>query len=649
MPVEAGTIEFNYTGDGVTTTFPFPARFLANTHLAVAVAGVEVSSGFAVVGAGLPAGGSVTFVAPPAVGIRVTILRRPPANQLTDFVNGQTVLEDTLDVGLDKLTMIAQYLLRQGLRTLRVPEFADEPTSNALLLPAPAARAGKLLGFDGSGGVVPVSAPGAGGSIINISNIVDASLAGRALMAADPAMRFVPSDAALRTPYVSRTGAIRFSSVMPDVRGDGSDDTAAIQAAIDSASANFGGEVVLPEGSFRISTLSIPSYVRVKGRGRWLTNLYATAWAASPMIAATGMYNGLQDLFVYNQQWTTLAGNSILSINNCVGGEFSKCSFQGGFDTVQMLGSACADNNFESNFVGGAIGRAQVYTGATAPGVNGANHIRGCRLNFDPTVGVITPSRFKGARLATTAYAVDDIVTQDGMYYSCVQAGVTGAVFPAKRWYFLDHNDGTAKWWLLGPTGLNAVRFDSNTSFMLVDNTDMTGTYSSCVQSANSFGGAAPLDVTVRGCYFHGPLSNGANIGAGHNFTIENCDMFVPSAPGQSYGIFFGAGSGHSAINNKSRSFNVGVYCGTDGVNVSGNRLAGGHVRGVEIGPNINKTRVIGNDLGSTVEFGANSIPVSLRAGTGANNIVALNSISGATFGIENLATGAGNVISDNT
>lgn len=150
MSVEAETARFSYVGDGVSTAFPFPARFLSNSDIIVAIDGVVQASGVVVSGAGNNSGGQVTFAIAPPVGVSVVLLRAPPLSQLIDFVNGQTVMEQTLDDGLDKLTMILQYLKDQLGRSIRLPELSPE-TGDDLILPLAADRAGKALVFDSNG------------------------------------------------------------------------------------------------------------------------------------------------------------------------------------------------------------------------------------------------------------------------------------------------------------------------------------------------------------------------------------------------------------------------------------------------------------------------------------------------------------------
>ncbi len=179
MPVEAGTSDFTYLGDGVTTTFPFPSRFFSDADLSVGVNNVEQSpSTYTVSGAGSATGGSVTFTVAPATGAEVLLLRKPEASQLVDFVNGQTILEGTLDNAFDRLTMLIQYVLRLSERTVRI---GDLDTSVDMTLPAKADRVSKLFGFDASGEPTMVVPAPSGNGLATFDALLDATAAGKAV------------------------------------------------------------------------------------------------------------------------------------------------------------------------------------------------------------------------------------------------------------------------------------------------------------------------------------------------------------------------------------------------------------------------------------------------------------------------------------
>lgn len=169
MPVEAQTVEYSYLGDGVSTVFEFPSRFLSNADLFVALNGVLQVAGFVTTGAGTDNGGEVTFTVPPGNLVRVMIVRNPSPSQLIDFENGQTVLEGTLDNAFDKLTMIAQYLSRVSDRTIKLSEFDTTVPAGYLDLPEAALRLGKFIGFDGDGKLTAVDFVNAGALAVQSS------------------------------------------------------------------------------------------------------------------------------------------------------------------------------------------------------------------------------------------------------------------------------------------------------------------------------------------------------------------------------------------------------------------------------------------------------------------------------------------------
>lgn len=182
MPVEAGTSEFTYLGDGVTKTFPFPSRFFSDDDLLVGVNNVEQdSSTYTVTGAGSAAGGSVIFNAAPAVGAGVLLLRKPEASQLVDFVNGQTILEGTLDNALDRLTMLIQYLLRKDEGVVRLSDF---DTQVSMRLPVAADRSLKLMGFDADGKPIALNPNPVDNGYSTTDALIDVTPVGKAVVRA---------------------------------------------------------------------------------------------------------------------------------------------------------------------------------------------------------------------------------------------------------------------------------------------------------------------------------------------------------------------------------------------------------------------------------------------------------------------------------
>lgn len=148
---------FSYTGDGVTTTFPFPRLFLDPTDLRVikrTKAGVETlltyTIDYSVTGAKDINGGSITLnVAPvgPPNGEAIVIWRETQRHQDVDLENGGQFSATTIEDSFDKLYLITDELNEKLSRAAIYGMGALDPLTQNLPLPV----AGKVLGWnDGS-------------------------------------------------------------------------------------------------------------------------------------------------------------------------------------------------------------------------------------------------------------------------------------------------------------------------------------------------------------------------------------------------------------------------------------------------------------------------------------------------------------------
>jgi parallel beta-helix repeat protein len=88
---------------------------------------------------------------------------------------------------------------------------------------------------------------------------------------------------------------------------DNTNDTAAIQAAIDACAAAGGGFVFLPPGSVRVTTVVLKNHVTLVGAGMWATTISSLSNTNAPVItnyvspdgtAANAMFVGIRDLKV---------------------------------------------------------------------------------------------------------------------------------------------------------------------------------------------------------------------------------------------------------------------------------------------------------------------------------------------------------------
>ncbi len=165
MTISTTDSRISYNGNGVTTEFSFPYRFLANGDLVVVIvdaAGVEtvktITTDYTVTGAGDDAGGSVTMLVAPASSTRLVIYRDTEVVQETDYTSGDAFPAESHERALDRLTMILQEKTpgaAGATRAIQIP--IGDPGTVVTTLPPSIARLGKFLVFDESTGSVEVS------------------------------------------------------------------------------------------------------------------------------------------------------------------------------------------------------------------------------------------------------------------------------------------------------------------------------------------------------------------------------------------------------------------------------------------------------------------------------------------------------------
>jgi hypothetical protein len=139
-----------HAADGVATVFAAPFPFLADSDLSVWIDGLSMTleTNYTVKGAGDSAGGTVTFLLPPANGATVVIARDMGISRTSDFLAGRALRAAALNTELDTLTMVSQELQAASERTVRAPL---HDTGGIAELPVTADRAGRILSFDAHG------------------------------------------------------------------------------------------------------------------------------------------------------------------------------------------------------------------------------------------------------------------------------------------------------------------------------------------------------------------------------------------------------------------------------------------------------------------------------------------------------------------
>lgn len=275
MTVESSVNRAQYETNGTTGPWTVPFYFLDDSHLSVIytdAAGNEttltLTTHYSVAGAGDPSGGSVSTVTAYTVGGYITILRDVPSTQLVDYTETDSFPAETHERALDQLTMLLQQLQEVVGRAL---VFSPSDTAGSSL-PAAAARAGLLLGFNAQGQVL-LSAPASGSAADLALNLADTTLASKGV-------GLVGIDQSL--PYDPNTAGGVLSGLLRDIRNfdgivaDGvTNDITALQAAFRSAR-DGGYGIWIPAGvkvfvEFSVSTpqVYIDGAINIVGADRF--------------------------------------------------------------------------------------------------------------------------------------------------------------------------------------------------------------------------------------------------------------------------------------------------------------------------------------------------------------------------------------------
>ncbi|WP_259280986.1 hypothetical protein [Citrobacter portucalensis] len=130
MTVSTEVDHNNYTGNGITTSFPYTFRIFHKSDLVVQVVDLSeniteltLDTDYTVTGAGGYSGGNVVFSSPIANGHQISISRELPVTQETDLRNQGKFFAEVHEDVFDKLTMLIQQTFSRFSLALRKPSY----------------------------------------------------------------------------------------------------------------------------------------------------------------------------------------------------------------------------------------------------------------------------------------------------------------------------------------------------------------------------------------------------------------------------------------------------------------------------------------------------------------------------------------------
>jgi len=356
MTVSTTESRIGYNGNGATTAFAFPYRFLANVDLVVTLVRADttqvvqtLNTDYTVTGAGDDAGGTVTMVVPPATGQQLVIVRDVPLTQETDYISGDPFPAETHETALDKLTMISQRLNNLISRSIRLSD-ADLLVSSTIL-PSPIANATLVWNATGTAIVNGVGS----GEFVGLSPYMEVVLGSVDATEARANLGVAADAAVVKLTGAQTVAGVKTFGSSPVLPGDAS---TALQAVPKQQL-----DALLPAGAVSFFSMSYAPSGWLIADGSAVSR---TAYAA--LFAAIGTTFGAGD------------GSTTFNLPD-LRGEFIRC-WPGAkaVDTGRVFGSWQADN-FRSH--------SHTYPGGTAGGGTAAQ-------NGPPLGGVLTTNSTGG-------------------------------------------------------------------------------------------------------------------------------------------------------------------------------------------------------------------------------------------------------------
>ena len=369
----------DYTGNGVTTSFPYTFRIFKKTDLTVSVINLDetisvlvLDTDYTVTNAGGYNGGNVVLTSPLASGWQISIARDLEPTQETDLRNQGKFFAEVHEDAFDKLTMLIQQVgslfrlalrkpssianwydaLNNYIRNVKDPrDPQDAATKNYVdtlsgsnnsrtlrtpepipQLPAAASRANKIIGFDGSGN--PVMLVPESGS------------------ASDVLLLLLADDGYKRIPSIFRVNA---DVPVESFRSTGMTDQQVVQAANDYA-ASVGRRLIFEAGlTYQVVTLNCTC--------EWSgpATIKRQAGVSSTLInmASGARITGKMTIDGNSANCTGSASNVVMNgVSGCVLNDFSSINACG--HNIEINNSVYSDNRLPNKVKNGVVNGAAI-------------------------------------------------------------------------------------------------------------------------------------------------------------------------------------------------------------------------------------------------------------------------------------------------
>ena len=431
--------------------------------------------------------------------------------------------------------------------------------------------------------------------------------------------------------------------------GDGAtDDTAAVQAAINSAGS--GNTVFFPHGNYCINggiVVTNPSVRLTGGSGTYGTgsNLLSCNNANVTLVSLQGAYDTIYALAIVGPSGTSITSPTVSVGSGAANFLITFSNISHGYYSLQLTasGGTVAFNNLT-----GAYGPAIVYA-------TGSNHF--IRNTIDQNFPISTPAVHSLAnplpfRLALRSYSVGSIAISGGWLLQCRIAGVSGGSDPVLSTYGTDIHDGSVVWRMVAPSTYYGMQLDQLVTATQITQGDFTGPYTAGIAMTNSVLGTKPLGVKISATNFGDTIPNSILASGGSGLYISGGNTFGDCLQvGCAFISFTGSWVGQSYIvGNTFAQGSIGVDDSAgQALTITSNRFQGIRSTAFHAAAGQSLFNFSNNDC-STATGGsaANAACVVVDAGPSNHYIITNNLVYGTANGIVDKGTGSNKTVTGN-
>lgn len=457
----------------------------------------------------------------------------------------------------------------------------------------------------------------------------------------------------------SWTGNQYFASGRPwaDIRaapfgavGNGlTDDTGAVQNAINFLVTNFGGGTLyIPPSNAPYClkggvTVPTGASIRIIGASTLNPELSACGVDVTP-VTMQGQYSSIEFVTIAgkgtNDTGTFGATQSALIFGTtCVNCRFLHSFAVGGLHAIELR----TDDIFlEDSFATQAYGSSMIY------GVAG-DWFRRVKADQSWPVSIPVTGSTITAWAATTTYAVGAVVSTQGYHLQASTGGTSGSSAPTLKNYGQNITDGSVVWQLAKPLTYYAIQLDTGASENTIDATDMTGSFTAGLALTNTLAGRAPQFTKLTDSAANGnPTTAGILATDGHGLEISGLHTAGGFLAGGGGIVFQNNWTGDVSITNSffwASSYGVVIGAGKN-FSLTTNNFAGNTTACIAA-LSVTDFTITGNILGNSTSFGACTLGAQVTGSSDFYNITG-NITDGATTPISDGGSGTHKNVSGN-